>query len=259
MENILIPFDFSKASYNALDYAVQFSTDGPQLNLHLLHVNTEDENEKEIMERLEEAISKYKKNRAPKIKLYVRNGQLNPAILSLQKELGIDLMIMGTKGSQVGEDTMDTNTSKFVHKADLPVLVIPENTKNFKIDTIILSLGKEKIADKNALHTLLDVSRRFSAQVHVLTIDRGKNNAGYTEEDESNENTLQYFLEMFYSHHSFHENEDIEKGIMEYLEANHVDMLAIMPNTHLEEGEASKGSLTRILTLRTQTPLLILD
>ncbi|SHG58228.1 Nucleotide-binding universal stress protein, UspA family [Salegentibacter echinorum] len=259
MKNILIPFDFSKASYNALDYAVQFAADSPQLNLHLLHVNTEDGNETEIMERLHEVVSKYKKNQTPEIKLYVLTGQLNSSILSIQEELKIDLMIMGTTGAQVGKETMDTNTSKFVHKADLPVLVIPENTKNFRIKTIILSLGKDKIADKNVLHNLLDVSRRFNAQVHVLTIDRGQKNIGYTEEDESNERTLQYFLEMFYSHHSFHENEDIEKGIKEYLEANHVDMLAIMPNTHLEEGEASKGSLTRILTLRTQTPLLILD
>ncbi|WP_373055922.1 universal stress protein [Zunongwangia sp. H14] len=259
MENVLIPFDFSKASINALDYAVEFSTEDPSILLYLLHMKEKDTDEKEIQEKLENVVSKYKKSLTPKIQVLVRSGDLIPSILKIQEELKIDLVIMGTKGAETGEENIATKTSKFVQEADLPVLVIPENTKHFQLKTIILTLGKEKIADKEVLFTLLEVSRRFKAEVHILTIDKDKSAMGYSEDDEGNENTLQYFLEMFYSHHSFLENEDIEKGIMEYLDAHKVDMLAIMPNTHLENGNASEGKLTRILTLHTQTPLLVLD
>jgi hypothetical protein len=95
--------------------------------------------------------------------------------------------------------------------------------------------------------------------VHVLTVQKTPVEVAYSEVDESNENTLQYFLEMFYSHHSFAENEDIEKGILTYIEKNDIDMLAIMPNTHLKNGVASEGRLTRFLTLHTNVPLLVLD
>ena len=112
---------------------------------------------------------------------------------------------------------------------------------------------------RTPLYVLLDVSRRFNARVHVLTVHQATVEMGYSEEDESNETTLQYFLEMFYSHHSFAENEDIEQGIKEYIEKYDIDMLAIMPKTHLKNNEASEGRLTRHLTLHSDIPLLVLD
>ena len=120
-------------------------------------------------------------------------------------------------------------------------------------------MGKEKIADRNVLFTLLDVARRFKAKVHLLTVDKGSKLMGYSEYDEINERTIEYFLEDFYSHHAYLENEDIEEGIKQYLESHNIDMLAIMPKTHLENGKASKGKLTNILTLHSDKPLLVLD
>ena len=64
---------------------------------------------------------------------------------------------------------------------------------------------------------------------------------------------------MFYSHHSFAENEDIEQGINDYIQSRKMDMLAILPKTHLSEDQASEGRLTRLLTLHTDIPLLVLD
>ena len=95
--------------------------------------------------------------------------------------------------------------------------------------------------------------------MHVLTVHKDEVYMGYSPEDETNENILQYYLEDFYSHHSFSENEDIEKGIMEYIEKHEIDMLAIMPRTHLKTEAASEGKLTRMLTLHTNIPLLVLD
>ncbi|MDT0687409.1 universal stress protein [Autumnicola psychrophila] len=259
MKNVLIPFNFSRASINALDYAIEFTTKEPSISLYLLYIYEDDINQEEIQNKLAKVISKYRDPLVAKIKTIVRKGKLIPSVLNLQEELGIDLVLMGTKGAEIGEVGIATRTSKFVKEANLPVLVIPEKARNFQLKKIILTLGREKIADKDALYTLLDVSRRFGAEVHILTINKDKTSIGYSEEDESNENTLQYFLEMFYSHRSFLENEDIEKGIMEYLDTHEADMLAIMPNTHLENGNASEGELTRILTLHTQTPLLVLD
>ena len=82
---------------------------------------------------------------------------------------------------------------------------------------------------------------------------------GDSEYDEFNEKTIEYFLEMFYSHHTFIANEDIVEGINQYLEKQHIDMLAIMPKTHLEKDKASQGKLTNILTIYSEKPLLILD
>ncbi len=259
MKNILIPFDFSEVSKNALEYAVKFADKDPLINLFLLNIADGNNDLKASEENFKKIIKKYNKPLFPEIHTMVKTGELVPSIIQLQKELKIDLIIMGTRGANLEEENIATTTSRLVQEADLPVLVIPEKYKKFRLNTIILSLGNEKIADRSPLYVLLEVSRKHKAQVHVLTIQQKEMAMGYSEDDESNENTLNYFLEMFYSHHSFHENGDIEKGILEYIAKNDMDMLAIMPKTHLPGSEASPGRLTRLLTLHSNVPLLVLD
>lgn len=259
MKNILVPLDFSKVSLNALDYAIKFADHDPSIHLHLLHIKDGSLMEKQINEKFDKLIHKYENPLNPQLHKLVRSGELISTIMEMQQKFKIDLIIMGTRGAQPDEEDLVTRTSKFVHEADLPVLVIPEKFKKFRLNTIILSVGQERIADKSPLYLLLDVSRKFKAQVHVLTVQKTPVAASYSENDESNENILQYFLEMFYSHHSFAENEDIEKGILDYIEKHDIDLLAIMPNTHLKTGMASEGRLTRFLTLHTNVPLLVLD
>lgn len=259
MKNILIPFDFSEVSKNALDYAVKFSDPDPSIALHLLHISDGSITTKEINERFEEVLAKYKSPLYPKLYPIVKKGNLIPSIIDIQEELNVDLIIMGTSGADLEEEDLVTRTSLFVQAADLPILVIPEKFKKFRLDSIILSMGQEEIADRSPLYMLLEVSRKFQAKVHVLTVQSTPVAVAHSEVDESNENTLQYFLDMFYSHHSFTENDDIEKGILGYIEKYDMDMLAIMPRTHLKNGEASQGRLTRFLTLHTNVPLLVLD
>lgn len=259
MKNILIPFDFSNVSKNALEYAVKFADKDPNITLSLLHISDGTVREEEIQKKFKEVINKYSGPLNPSFETYTRQGELTTSIINLQKELQVDLVIMGTKGAELGEEDIATRTSRFVKEADLPVLVIPEKVKPFRLNTIILTVGTEKIADRSPLYVLLDVSRKFKAQVHVLTVHKSSVTSGYSEDDESNENILQYFLEMFYSHHSFSESEDIEKGILEYIEKHDIDMLAIMPKTHLDNENASEGRLTHVLTLHSNVPLLVLD
>ncbi|MFZ0490177.1 MAG: universal stress protein [Salegentibacter sp.] len=259
MKNILIPFDFSEVSLNALEYAVQFAGKDPSMQLFLLHVDNNQFSEENVQSKFKKAVAKYKKPLNPQFHTLTKQGELIPNIIEIQKELAVDLIIMGTSGADGNGEEIATRTSKFVQEADLPVLVIPESTKYFRLKTISVTVGQEKILDTTPLSVLLDVARKFQAEVHVLTVHKDEVYMGYSPEDETNENILQYYLEDFYSHHSFSENEDIEKGIMEYIEKHEIDMLAIMPRTHLKTEAASEGKLTRMLTLHTNIPLLVLD
>lgn len=259
MKTILIPFDFSKAAINAFKYAVEFASKEPKMSLYLLYILPEEVEQSEISEKLDEFIAPYQQPTNPEIKVMIEQGELTPVVLKVKKSLLIDLVIIGTRGLQVAREETSSGTSKFIKDADLPVLVVPVTTEKFSLKTIILTVGKEKIADRKVLYTLLEIARRFDAKVHLLTVDKGSELMGYSENDESNENIIEYFLEMFYSHHSFMENDDIEQGIKDYLEKYPAEMLAIMPKTHLKDGKASEGKLTQVLTLHSNQPLLVLD
>ena len=163
MKNILVPLDFSKVSLNALDYAVNFADHDNSITLHLLHIKDGSLTENQIKEKFDKVIKKYENPLNPKLQTLTRSGELCATIIEIEQQLKVDLIIMGTRGAEMDEEGIVTCTSKFVHEADLPVLVIPEKYKKFRLNTIILSVGQEKIADRSPLYVLLDVSRKFKA------------------------------------------------------------------------------------------------
>ena len=197
MKTILVPFDFSNASENALNYAANFLRKDPATKIFLLHI-TDDRTEKNrIQLKLEEVISRYENHLSSRIKPRVEAGDMIPTILQIQEELDVDLIIMGTKGAEGNDEHIATRTLRFVQDADLPVLVIPEKVKKFKLETIILPVGNERILDTSPLFVLLDVARTFKAHVHVLTVHRAKVEMGYSERMKAMKMYFNTFLKCF--------------------------------------------------------------
>ena len=262
INKILVPFDLSLASERALQCALHFITknDTPEI-ITLYSSSALDDNI--LKEVLQEKISDIKKQfpyaSKSNIKLIIRKELLIDTILNEQKEQNIDLIIMGTKGSDQDKESTFTNTSRLVLEADCPVLVVPEKVEEFQVSKIALVLGKDEIDDPSVLGTLLETVRRFHAQVHVLTICNEDGTYGYSVTDEKNENTITYYLENFYSHHIFLENEDVVEGILDYVKNKEIDMIAILPSNHSKKNQPSEGRLTKLLTLHSQIPLLTLD
>ena len=262
MKNLLIPFDFSDVSMNALEYAIKFGARCEKATINLLYISKsklEKDKENELKNKFEELLKKHQGAGKPALGYHFCIGNFTDAVVDIHKSLKIDLVIMGTSGAEEGAESPVTRTSRFVLEADLPVLVIPVSHRYFKLDKILLALGEDVMHDTSTLNLLLDVSSRSNAEVDVLTVSRTPESTGYSEADEKNENTLQYYLEMFYSHHSFAENEDILQGIDEYIKKHDVDLLAIMPKTHSKTSSPSKGKLTREVTLKSEIPVLVLD
>ena len=71
--------------------------------------------------------------------------------------------------------------------------------------------------------------------------------------------TLEYYLETLDYRHAFPQNTDIEQGIANYIREHDINLLAILPRNHAQKTEPSEGRLTKLLTLRTEIPLLAID
>ncbi len=255
---ILVPFNFSEASLNALAYAANYVGRDDHLKIILAYiaVNGNDDVSTEAFKKVEE---KYKAFLKHKIEWVSRSGSLTESIMKIQKTEQVDLIIMGTHGTSGEESAVATNTSKLVAEADCPILVVPSESHDFQIKNIAMVLGKEEIDDTQVLGTLLDVARRFNAKVHVVTIENKPETYGYSEIDEKNENAIQYYLENFYSEHTFIENPDVVEGILTYATNKEIDVVAILPRNHTKNSEPSEGQLTQMLTLHSKVPLLAIN
>ena len=256
ISRILVPYDFSQSAKHALEYTVDFVGD-EAIKIELIHVS--DNSDLEKMRATYESLCEEFEH---KLKLPLRwavgwNGTVTDIIIEAQQTKKADLIIMGTSGWS--NDKEVSQTAKLVKNANCPILVIPEDTEKRGVKNISLVLGKEEIDQPNSLKTLLSISQKFNAKVHVLTIQNTPETYGYSPNDEKNENTLKYHLENFYSDHTFIENTDIVEGVFSYTNQHDIDMIAILPRNHIKNDSPSEGLLTKELVLRAKIPVLTIE
>ncbi|MBO0342507.1 MAG: universal stress protein [Allomuricauda sp.] len=260
LKKILVPFDFSEASINALEYVVNFVGTERSIGILGLYVGNMAISDADS-KKLENDFSKVMQSFGVRLKVAPKfmtdTGEVIGTILSAQEKSNADIIMMGTMGDKITDEAI-TNTSQLVLKANCPVISIPYGTSIKDPKNIALVMGGEKIDDKEVLETLLDIARTFDARVHALTIYK---DSIYDEKaiKESNENLLEYYLEHFYEDHSFSKNDDVEQGILDYIAEKNIDMLTILPRNHTERSEPSEGRLTKLLTLHSEIPVLALD
>lgn len=251
---ILIPYDFGEAAQKALTYAISFAANNANGVLTVGFINAAGTSQSP------EATFEEIRSELPKtFKASLTYTQILPAdvsgVLAESKRTNTDLIIMGTGGSEDPQGI--THTSQTVLESHCPVLVIPKSvSEDFKIERMALVLGPQEIGDPKVLEMLLHIARTFDARVRVLTIENKPGTYGYSEGEERNESLLEYYLEGFYAHHVFLENADVANGIFEYAQEKEIDLISILPRNHVQKGTPSEGRLTRLLTLRSNTPLL---
>ncbi|MEX0313231.1 MAG: universal stress protein [Allomuricauda sp.] len=260
IDKILVPFDFSEASVNALDYVVNFVGPNREIDVLALYVSAMPVSDSEMSTLkidFEKTIGSFQKRVKKEPTLITVAGDVIDSILSAREEYYADLIIMGTMGDQITDEAI-TNTSRLVLEANCPVISIPYGCNLKEPKDIALVMGKEEIDDKNVLRILLDIARTFNSRVHVLTIYK---ESVYAEDSvvDSTENLLEYYLEHFYEEHAFTKNQDVEEGIFDYISKKNIDLLAILPRNHAKMSTPSEGRLTKLLTLHSEIPVLTLD
>lgn len=257
IKTLLVPFDFSGPARIALNYAVNYAGQSSEMHIKLLY--SEEGVDASFLENNFKAIRKeYSKNLKASFSWAVSRKKLTEAILTARETYHADLIIMGTSGANNNPDAA-SRTSELVMEANCPVLVIPEPAREFRIKKIALVLGRDEIDDRTDLATLLDVARRFNARVHVLTIENEPGDYGYSATEDKNESLLEHYLESFYADHTYHENAQVAEAISRFTVEKEIDMIAILPGNHRQQGEKTAGQLTNYLTLTSKTPVLAID
>ncbi|MEM8508873.1 MAG: universal stress protein [Bacteroidota bacterium] len=260
IKKILVPFDFTEPAIAALDYALNFVGLQRPIQVNAVYASTSPVSENDrntAMENFARIVASLNRRTHLHPELIVAEGNLVDTVLTTRKNQKANLVIMGTLGDNSIEENV-TNTSKLVLHADCPIITVPFGSEIKDPMEIALVLGKEEIENPKVLSLLLDVARTFNAKVHVLTIYK-ESIYGENAVVETNEESLEYYLEHFYSEHNFEKNQDIEKGILGYIDEKNIDLLAILPRNHAQKTSPSEGRLTKLLTLHSSVPVLTLD
>ncbi len=256
IKKILVPTDFSEISYAALEYAA-FVAKSFGAKITLLHVYEHfDSNAHQVItnytELIEEGIRKKMddiKNDntnlwGVKIETKIVNGKTYREIESAVKELGIDLVVMGTHGAQSVVKSLEkyflgTNAYRTVHESSCPVLTVRKRGKKLECGNILLPLDLTKESGQKT-DFAIEWAKTFKSKVHLLAVtelldefisdvNRLSELVKKTENRLINEN-IPYTVKMY-------RNANVSKTVMSHAKKMACDLILIMSQKDSTFGE----------------------
>ena len=142
MKNILVPIGSSENSINTLQYAIDLACEIDAAIFVLRAYNVQPKagtiiNVDGILERESNLYMRSMINsvnrKGKEIQLITAKGNVLDSIDSIQKEIGIDLIVMGPKSNSIKEEVfLGGTTGRVVKQKNIPILIVPVLLVSFK-------------------------------------------------------------------------------------------------------------------------------
>ena len=182
-KRILVPYDFSKNADKALSHAT-FMAKFLKCDLYLLHVITRSEIvdilmpmlklknnsqlEELVNEKLSESCEKIRRAFGIKVKSLVSTGNITTEIVNLCEENKIDLVVMGTQGSDSKNDLwLGSNAYRLITKSEIPVMTVkvPSAKKGYNSICLPVDLSEHT---RQKVYYAINMAKAFNAKITVL-------------------------------------------------------------------------------------------
>ena len=270
IKRILFPSDFSEASRNAGKYAAEIArrTGAELFILNVYSVTIYDPNmPAELLMSATEQAEKVSKEELEKMKgifdginvtVVSRQGLVVDEIINYVQENAIDIVVMGTTGaSGILEKIFGSNTSSVIAKTPRPVLAIPADAVYKSISTIVYATDLQE-SETNEIVSVTEIASIFDAEVTLLHVC-DKSEEVLMEEKNSLYEDLRKNINYEKLNFELVENEDVVKGIDEYVTNNPVDIIAMATHHRSLLGRLFGKSLTKDMVYHCRIPLLVLE
>ncbi len=273
MQNVLVAFDFSKNAIEALKYGIDICKEyNTQLNI--LHVYNlppfERYMSKNAVEEMEEGnmlnhfrtftetevLNAIEATDELSINYVLKKGSTSNQIIDVAKATKPILIIMGAHGmSGIQKMVWGSNTQKVVQKTEIPVLVIPNETSFKTINNIVFATDFN-VEDFEIIDSLIRFTSVIESNLSCVHIRES-----YSDWDTP---TINYIKDKYKDaiqqgalNIELVENSDVTDGLNEYIEANNVDVLAILKEEQNMFNRIFDKSYTKELLEKCKIPLMI--
>jgi hypothetical protein len=181
--------------------------------------NISAEVEKSSKERLKEVIGKVDAKNID-IKIATYNGDLIDGLKEIDREIGIDLLVIAPRSNDIKEELYLGHTSgRMVKRTDIPTLIVPKGSVFSPYKTILTGFKSGVLKQKRILDPLIEIKKKFKAKVHLLLVKT----PGYTDKDlQVNTALMDISSELTITEHA-----TTYLGILERIQAHHPDLLCV--------------------------------
>ena len=180
IKNILVPIGISPNTHYTLQYAIDFATHF-KANIFLIDIYNsvisttsfvnvkkviKNKNKNRIKEIVEETNTKNRK-----LKIVNFEGNILDGIENLNKQLNIDLIIIGQKSNDTNKELFLGETSgSIVKKTNIPVLLLPQKVIFTPPKNALMAFKRGKIKGKRTLSPLNNIVKKFNLQLNLLLV-----------------------------------------------------------------------------------------
>lgn len=274
MYNIIVPIDFSYAAECALQYAYRLALFMKTAKIELFHAyKTPLVESVGSFEELELLASSVRKEKIVQLKIFVQKtfkrmhvkNQVEIEYIAAEGEIaGLlaqytesrHLIVMGTEGQSHSETfTHGSLTSEVLLHVSVPVLVVPVGAEFTKPKSLLFAIDYENY-DHSVLYSLSSFANAANASVTLLHIHP---DTGYFDHKKMTNyrKTLRDILPNENMKLVFLTGENLEQSIFNYLEEKKLDLPVLLSRKGTILNNQYTDSFSRLMTMRTQTPLLI--
>jgi len=267
MKRILVPVDFSKEAENAAQVAVSIAkkSDGEVFLLHMLELPESTEfmlyNQVEplffmnMAKKRFETFLKLPFFKSAKVHTKILYYKALNGIKNEAKALNINLVVMGTQGaSGITEVIIGSNTEKVVRHCDIPVLVIKEPHKDFKIKHLVFASDFSPPGRKS-FQKVIDFCNFFNAQIHLLYVNTIYN---FEKTEDSLKNINNFINGFEFSNYTvaIYNDTSIERGILSYSKSINADIIAINTTGRSGLSKLFNGSIASEIANHAMLPVV---
>ncbi|WP_055444200.1 universal stress protein [Lacinutrix himadriensis] len=260
MKNILVPIGASQNAKNTLQYAIDFAQvmqadvyvfrsfslapkAGTIINVDSIVAREQVANVKEVVGQVD--------TKNVTVKIISAKGGVVDSIETINKELGIDLIIVGQRPNDLQESYFLGRTpGSIVKKTDIPVLVIPEGYVYKPITKILTAIKSGVVSKQNSLVPLQKIIKTFDTEMHLLQV---KTKAFSTEDSEINVE-----LKALATSYNSTENATLFQGVLEHLNTHNPDVICVFRRKRGFFKKLWEQNTIKKVDFESRVPLLVL-
>ncbi len=272
---LLVPIDFSSEAINALEYAV-YMAKKLELPLLLMHayfapkstidIGTEiyypepfEEIQRKIMHRFRSLSKIIPALSDVEYKFELLYNEPEGAIVDCCSNNNVQLIIMGTRGVHgIDEYIAGSNTYKAIKGANIPVLMVPIEYKNHRIEKVVFASDYQK-SDKEdvMLEFIKAIIEKFDAKLNILHIENDQE-VGATYNELKNTKKFDEIFQHLHPVYHLLDKQDIEHGIENFASYHAIDLVIVIPKKHNFFENLIKSPVTKKLAFHSKIPILAL-
>jgi nucleotide-binding universal stress UspA family protein len=229
MKKILVPIGTQPQSEKTLQYAVDFAQhiEAELFVMTAFNSPMAAGNLSNVVDKIEKSNQDYLNNiislvdqKAVSIKTVTYVGNVIEGLAAINAKLGIDLLIIAPRSTDINDDLyLGNTTGSIIKKTDIPTLLVPREYEFTPIKNILTAFKSGIVPNPSILKPLLIIKSAFDAKVNLLLVKT----PNYTQEDLVVDSSLMDVSKKI----SITENQTTYMGVLEHFQGKKPDLLCV--------------------------------